>query len=96
MPEFEPITRIRIKAKVRNFDGLLSDPTTLECTIQEPDDTQTTYVWGTDSELVKDATGEFHVDWDSTQSGKHQYRWQAGGVILVAFGGSFNIAKLRF
>lgn len=96
MPEFEPITRIRIRAKIRDFDGELSNPTTLECTICEPDDVETTYVWGTDSELVPEDTGEFYVDWDASQSGVHKYRWQSGGVIVVSFGGSFNIRQARF
>lgn len=96
MPEFEPITRIRIRAKIRGFDGVLSDPTTLECTVHEPDGTETTYVWGTDVELVKEDSGEFYLDWDASQAGQHKYRWQADGVIVASFGGSFNIRRPKF
>ena len=96
MPEFEPITRIRIGATIRGFDGVLSDPTTLECTVREPDGTETTYIWGTDVELVQADTGDFYVDWDASQAGQHKYRWQSGGTIVVSFGGSFNIRQPRF
>lgn len=96
MPEFEPITRIRIRADIRDFDGDLSDPTTLECTVHEPDGTETTYVLGTDIELVAEDTGKFYVDWDANQAGQHKYRWQALGVIAASFGGSFNIRQPRF
>lgn len=96
MPEFEPITRIRIRASIRNFEGVLADPTTLECIVREPDGTETTYVWGTDLELVKSSDGDFYVDWDASQAGQHKYRWQAGGTIVASFGGSFNIRQPRF
>jgi len=96
VPEFEPITRIRIRANIRNLEGELANPTTLECIVHEPDGTNSTFVWNTDVELVRESTGEFYLDWDASQAGLHKYRWQAGGSIVVSFGGSFNIRQPRF
>ena len=96
MNGFEPTSRIRIRARIKNWDGDLANPTTLQCTVHEPDGTNTTFVWNTDTELVRESTGEFYIDWDADQSGLHKYRWQAGGTIVAAFGGSFNIRQSRF
>ena len=67
-----------------------TDPTTLTFKMREPDGTVTTYVEGTDVELVKDSTGNFHVDWLLAQAGKHYYRWIGTGAAAEADTGEFE------
>ena len=75
MPEFEPISRVRITAKIKSLDGDLADPTTLTFSIKEPNGTITSYTWSSDAEVVRVGVGDFYIDWDSTTSGLHKYRW---------------------
>jgi len=56
------------------------DPTVLQVTIQAPDYTQTTYIFGTDAELVKDDVGQYHVDISLNAGGIWIVRWEAGGT----------------
>ncbi len=67
-----------------------TDPTTLNFKMREPDGTVTTYLEGTDAELVKDSTGNFHVDWLLAQVGRHRYRWVGTGAAAEADTGAFE------
>ncbi|MBS1722360.1 MAG: hypothetical protein JSS66_05075 [Armatimonadetes bacterium] len=96
MPEYEPITRVRVIARIKDLDGSLADPTQLVFTIKEPDGNETSLTWGIDDDIVQDSEGEFHIDWDADQAGLHRYRWQANGAVQVAFGGAFNIKEPDF
>lgn len=64
--------------------SVATDPSTLMFIMREPDGTETPYVYGTDAELVKDSTGNFHVDWPITQAGRHLYRWVGTGAAAEA------------
>jgi len=53
----------------------------------------TTYVYGTDSELVKDATGDYHFDVDVDEEGTWYYRIEgetSGGAKQGAAEGTFE------
>ena len=58
--------------------------------MREPDGTVTSYLEGTDAELVKDGAGLFHVDWLLAQVGKHYFRWIGTGAAAEADGGEFE------
>ena len=68
-----------------------TDPTTLKFFMREPDGTVTTYVEGTDAELVKNSTGNFHVDWLTAKVGKHYFRWVGTGAAAEVDTGEFEI-----
>ena len=59
------------------------DPDVVTFKVLTPAATTTTYVYGTDAELVKDSTGNYHVDVDATANGAYIYRFEgttsAGG-----------------
>lgn len=74
----------RLDAEFSDLAGAPIDPTTVTFKIKEPDNTVTTYVFGTDAELVKDATGLYHVDWPVTQSGAHNWRYESTGTGQAA------------
>lgn len=42
-----------------NSDGDAYDPTTVEIIVAQPDGTETTYVYDTDDEVVKNGTGDY-------------------------------------
>ena len=71
--------------------GSAVDPGALTVTVQTPAGVQTTYTYGTDAELVKDSTGNYHCDVTATSAGKWRFRWTSTlsavgseeGVFLV-------------
>lgn len=56
------------------------DPTTVSLQVKTPDGVITTYVYPTDSALVRTATGNYRLDYLVTQSGNHWYRWLSTGT----------------
>ena len=59
--------------------------------MREPDGTVTTYVFGgSPDSIVKNSTGNFHVDWLLAQAGRHTYRWIGTGAAAEADTGEFE------
>jgi hypothetical protein len=77
--------RPRFDFQIRDA-GVLVDPTTLNFAFEKPDATVTTYVYGTDAELVKDATGKYHVELTLDQSGWWSWRQESTGVVTATQG----------
>ena len=50
------------------------DPTTVTFFVKSPAGTITTYVFGTDSAVQKDATGQYHLDVTPNKAGGWSYR----------------------
>jgi len=64
--------------------GILTDPSTVQAKIRAPDGTITTYRYLTDTELVRDSTGVFHVDVVTTLGGTWAYRFISTGTAEAA------------
>ena len=76
--------QIRFSAAFKNLAGTLTDPTTVTFKIESPSGTVVTYVYLTDSQLIKDSTGNYHVDYLPASSGAWNYRWEGAGAIVSA------------
>ena len=74
----------RLTVTFTDINAAAADPTTITFRMLEPDDTQTSYVYGTDPEVVKSATGIYYVDWDVAQAGRHSYRFIGTGTVAQA------------
>lgn len=61
-------------------NGSAIDPTTVSLVVRAPDGTPSTYVYGTDVELVRVAQGSYRVDLDVEQAGIYRYRWTSTGT----------------
>ena len=72
-------------------DDIATDPTVLTFRHKDPAGTLTAFIWGTDSELVRDSTGTFRVDLVLADSGRHHYRWEATGSAHGAEEASFDV-----
>lgn len=87
----------RVYARFQSESLIDHDPTTVKCTIEEPDGTQTTYVYGTDPELEQTATGRYKVELDAidaeTQAGVWHYRWWSEGTGKASDFGSFEVEQ---
>lgn len=63
----------------------LTDPTTVTFKHRPPAGSTTTLVFGTDAEVVQDATGQYHVDLVlNVGGGIWEYRWEASGSLVSA------------
>jgi len=83
---------VQLSVTFKNSAGTNTDPTTVTFKLQTPDAATTTYVYGTDSQLVKSATGVYHVNWSCTQVGLHLVSWVGTGTIETAEEGYFHVS----
>lgn len=61
-------------------DGTFVDPATVICRVRVPDGTVHVYTYLTDTELIRDSLGHFHVDINATAAGAYYYRWEGTGA----------------
>ncbi len=80
---------LRRLTAVFTVGGTDTDPSALTFTMREPDGTETSYLLGTDAELVKDSTGNYHVDWPIAKARRHHYTWIGTGAAAEAGQGEF-------
>lgn len=73
---------IRFSVEIKNASGTLIDPTTLTFELNSPEaEGVVSYVHGVDAELVKDATGQYHVDEIMPlPPGKWEWEWTSTGT----------------
>jgi hypothetical protein len=82
---------IRIPAEFINYLDVVADPGVVRFKFTKPDGVIITYVYLTDAELVKDATGNYHVDLSLTQAGDWHYVWLGTGAVESAQQGMFAV-----
>jgi hypothetical protein len=89
---------VRLSASFRALaTGALTDPTTVTFKTKVGESgAVTTYVYGTDAELVKDSTGVFHVDLPFTQAGTHYYRFVGTGAVKAAVEDELEVEPSQF
>lgn len=87
---------VRCSVEFKNTSGTLSDPSVVTFKIKNPAGTTTTYVYGTDAALVKDATGQYHIDVDIDSVGIYYYRFIGSGTLKAANEGKFTIKQTEF
>ena len=76
--------------------GVLTDPTTVTVKIRAPSGTVTTYVYGSDAEVVKDSVGVYHVEYTVTAAAIWHVRWNGTGACVASSEVSFNIDASGF
>lgn len=67
--------KIRLSAAFTDINEAAQDPGGVQFKIRDPSGTITTYVYGTDAALVKDSTGNYHVDYLIATAGRYRYRF---------------------
>ena len=76
---------VRLTGTYRNrVTGAVADPTTVTFKVTDPNSATTTYVYGTDAQLVKDSTGVYHVDLSLDLPGLYYYRFLGTGAVKAA------------
>lgn len=82
---------IRVSAEFLDSDGDAFDPTTVLFAVRKPGGKLVQYTYGVHGELVKDSTGNYHVDVDGDLAGTWFYRFYATGTGKSAQDGQFIV-----
>jgi len=87
---------VRATAAFTDSGGSALDPDTVTVKYMAPDGTETTKVYGTDAEVVKDSTGNYHIDISVAAYGIWHYHWESTGTGQAAEETDFLVAKSKF
>ncbi|MGD9879036.1 MAG: hypothetical protein AB7E70_20935 [Hyphomicrobiaceae bacterium] len=90
------LVKLSTSPAFKDADGEAADPTAVTFRIMEPDGTETTYVYGTDAELVKAGTGDYYVHWTCAKEGRHSYRFEGTGTVTAAGEQVFDVRDSAF
>ena len=82
---------VRLTATFMDEAGALVDPGMVSFWLKAPDGTVTEYVYGTDVELVKPATGVYYVDWPNDAAGLYAVRFDGTGGNPGAVEGQYVV-----
>ena len=86
------IVRVVTTPGFKNAAGTLTDPTTVSLRWRVAGGLETTWVYGTDAEVVKDSVGVYHADIPVIAAGLHYFRWKGTGAVTAAEEGTFTVA----
>jgi len=75
---------VRSSAIFKNSAGTAIDPTAVKVKVRTPAKLTTEYVYGTDAEVVKDSTGNYHIDVSGSLSGFYFIYWYSTGTGQAA------------
>jgi hypothetical protein len=87
---------VRVSLSFTNSSQSAADPSTVRGRFRDPSGNVTTYLFGTDSQLVKDATGAYHFDVTIDEAGDWRYRGEGEGAIVAAAEGRFHARESAF
>lgn len=86
---------VRVTGTFTDSDGSAVDPTALKIYYKAPGGTITEKLYGTDTDVIKDSTGVYHLDIDINASGRWFYRFVGTGSAQAADEYWFNIERLN-
>lgn len=87
---------VRASAVFQNESSVDADPTTITMKYKNPAGDITTLVRGTDNELEKDSTGNYHVDITIDQSGFWYHQWIGTGAVAAGDEEKFEVEVTQF
>jgi hypothetical protein len=88
---------VRVSGAFTGNNGAVLDPTVVKVAVLEPGAiVPTVKTYGTDAEVVKDGTGQYHLDIDANTSGVWRYRWFSTGNGQAANESAFEVAVSPF
>jgi hypothetical protein len=96
IPQFDKGDRVLCSGEFRDAGGELVDPATVTFKVKKPGGSITTYTYGLDVELVKDAVGKYRVEVDVDISGTWFYRFEGTGAAKSAGESEFIVKRSQF
>jgi hypothetical protein len=86
-------TKCRLTCTFYDISNALADPTTVTFSIKLPAGTTTSYIYGTDAELVRASTGVYYVDFLFNAKGAYIYRFLGAGSVGAPGEGTVDVAE---
>lgn len=96
MATYDVGDKIRLTTTFTNLAGSATGPTAVTFKMLLPSGSTTTYVYGTDAELVKSSTGVYYVDWTFTVADTHRYRFAGTGTVTASDEGTILVRRSYF
>lgn len=88
---------VKVKATFKDETNVKGDPAVVAVSVQEPDATITTYVYGTDVEVVRESVGVYYIELDTTdQTGDWEAIWHSTGTLQAVGQTKFTVADTYF
>jgi hypothetical protein len=81
---------VRIDGLFTNLAGAPQDPSTVSLKVTKPSGTTTTEAYNPGN-IVKDATGTYHLDVNANEAGRWFYSWISTGTGQAAENGEFLV-----
>lgn len=75
---------VRVIGTFTDAAGAATDPTAVLCKVRDPSGNVTTLTYGTDTALVKSATGMYYTDINVDEVGTWHYRFYSTGTGQAA------------
>lgn len=92
MNTYEEGDLVRISATFTT-DGVPIDPSAVIFKYKTPAGEITTKIYGTDPEVIKDGTGQYHIDVSVEEDGLWSYRVYSTGTGQAAAESEFSVRK---
>jgi len=83
---------VRCSVTFATVAGTSTDPTAVTVYVHKPTHTSS-YVYGTDAEVVKSDTGDYYVDVTVDESGFYPVRWVGTGTLVAAEEHYFQVRR---
>lgn len=88
---------IRIKARIRNIDGVLTNPQSIEFELEKPGETSYSALTTVSTPaIVNESTGIYYIDLDVDMVGKWKYSWFTYGNVTSSWKGFFQVEDARY
>ena len=95
MAHINPGDAVRLSTIFTDAAGVVADPTTVTLRVRPPGVAETVYVYLTDAELIKDSTGNYHLDYvvpaTTTAEATFHYQWEGTGAVQAVEPGTFLV-----
>ena len=88
---------IRIYSRVRDINGVLTNPQSIQFELRRPNDTEyTTYTISTTPTIINESTGIFYIDLDVETQGRYKYSWFTYGNVTSSYKSFFEAEDSRY
>lgn len=87
---------VRVSGLFTDDAGAVLDPTVVKCAVLAPGELPVSYTYGTDTDVIRDGAGQYHLDIDAQAEGVWRYRWHSTGNGQAANEAAFEIAISPF
>ena len=88
--------RVRILGTFEDASGAPLDPSSVTLKLRRPNGAESTHVYGTDPDVVRDGAGAYHYGVDATLPDTWHYRWVGAGSAPCADESWFEVRQSNF